>query len=130
MSFISDHVACIERASTETHSFVFQMYRMWGRRLKRLNRTLKRFIKAEKENAETEFYEELLELRELAVPALKLYYRLMRQEFVRFTDEERLFDMMELAVKRFNAFVLEHAIAPVRDPDMTSSLMDINYNYF
>ena len=85
------------------------------------------WIAAEKENKGTEFYEELMELKELALPAFTFYNELMQQRFVRFTDEERLFDMMELAVKRYNAFVLEHRIVPNRDPDgVSTSLMDVS----
>lgn len=36
----------------------------------------------------------------------------MQQEFVRFTDEQELFEKMELAVISFNAFVLKHSVPP------------------
>lgn len=52
----------------------------------------------------------------------------MRQEFVRFTDEQ-MFEKMELATKNCNALVTEYStpLEGNRDPDrMTSSLADIN----
>ena len=70
---------------------MFQMYALWGRRIKKLNRILKRWIAEEKENEETEVYEDLIEIREFAVSTLRLYNRLMQKEFVRFTDEQELF---------------------------------------
>ena len=98
----------------ETQSFVFQMSEIEadGKRLRRLNRKLKRWIEGDKENEETEFHEELVELREHVVAGLRLYYRLHRQEFVRLSDEYKLFELAEVAVKKFNAFVIEHSIPP------------------
>ena len=83
-----------------------------GKRLRRLNRKLKRWIEGEKENEETEFHEELVELREHAVVGLRLYYRLHRQKFVHHRDEYKLFELAERAVKKFNAFVIDHSIPP------------------
>ena len=84
-----------------------------GKRLKRLNGKLKRWIEGDKENEETEFYVEMTETREHALAGLRLYRHLKRQTFVRLTDEYRLFEMAEIAVKKFNAFVIEHLITPV-----------------
>ena len=67
---------------------MFQMYKLWGRRLKTLNRILKHWIAGEKENEKTEFYTDLIELRELVIPALRLYNQLIQQKFVRFTDDD------------------------------------------
>ena len=69
-------------------------------------------MKGEKENGETEFYVELEDIREHAMIGLRLYNRLRRQEFVRLTDEYKLFELAEIAVKKFNAFVIEHSIPP------------------
>ena len=101
-----------ERVVAETQSFVFQMCEIDedGARLQRLNRRMKRWIEGEKENEETEFFEELVEIREHALAGLRLYRRLRRQTFVRLTDERKLFELAEIAVKKFNAFVLEHSI--------------------
>ena len=89
------------------------MYALWGRRLKRLNRTLKLLVVGEEENKDTDFYCDLTDLRECAVPALKLHNPLTQQEFVRFTDEERLFEMMEIAVKKFNFLLIEYFVPNV-----------------
>ena len=83
-----------------------------GKRLKRLYRRMKRWIEGEKENEETEFYEELVEIREHALAGLRLYRRLRRQTFVHYRDERELFEKAEVAVKKFNAFIIEHSIPP------------------
>ena len=103
-----------ERVVAETRSFVFQMCDIEedGARLKRLHRRMRRWLEGEKENKETEFYEELNEIRLCALAGLKLYRRLKRQTFVRLTDEYKLFDKAEVAVKKFNAFVMDHSIPP------------------
>ena len=103
-----------ERVVAETQSFVFQMCEIDedGARLQRLNRRMKRWIEGEKENEETEFYDELVEIREHALVGLRLYRRLKRQTFVRSSDECKLFELAEIAVKKFNAFVMEHSIPP------------------
>ena len=103
-----------ERVVTETQSFVFQMCDIDedGARLKRLNRRMRRWLEREKENEETEFFEELVEIRLCALAGLKLYRRLCRQTFVHHRDEYKLFELAERAVKKFNAFVLDHSTPP------------------
>ena len=103
-----------ERVVAETQSFVFQMCDIEedGKRLHRLNRRMKRWMEREKENEETEFFEELAEIRLCALAGLKLYRRLKRQEFVHHRDEYKLFELAEVAVKKFNAFVLDHSTPP------------------
>ena len=91
------------------------MYVLWGRRLKTLNRRLKRWIEDEKENEEEDMCRDLVEVKELTVVALRLYRRLIRQEFVRVTDEQELFDKMELAVKCFNDVVRFYSTPPGSD---------------
>ena len=99
------------------------MYLLWGRRLKGLNRRLKRWIGDEKENEETEMYKDLVDVKELTVSALRLYNRLMRQEFVCVTDEEELFEKMELAVKTFNSVVTYYSTPPESNEDVPFSVM-------
>ena len=98
----------------ETRSFVFQMCEIDedGKRMKRLSRRMKRWIEGEKENHETEFYAEMCEIEEHALVALRLYRRLKRQTFVHHRDEYKLFELAETAVKKFNAFVMDHSIPP------------------
>ena len=107
----------------ETLIIVFQMYVLWGRRLKRLNKRLKQWIVNEKENEEMEMYEDLLDVRTLVLHALELYKRLMRQRFVRFTDEHELYERMETAVKAFNAFVIYYSTPPDSSDDVPFSLL-------
>ena len=66
---------------------------------------------------------DLVEVRELTVSALRLYHRLMRQEFVRVTDEEELFEKMELAVKTFNEVVTYYSVPPESNADEPFSVM-------
>ena len=90
------------------------MYVLWVRRLKKLNKTVKLWIRVEKENEEPELYEDLMELREYIGPVspVRLSNRLSQQEFVTFTEEQELFEKMEIAVKRFNALVTHYSIPP------------------
>ena len=114
----SCHTECRERVVAETQSFVFQMYELWGRRLKRLNKMVKRFIASEKENSECPLYEELVELnRDLVLPALRLYDRLMSQEFVRVREQQELAERTNRAVGTFNELVMEFSIPPFEGHD-------------
>ena len=45
-------------------------------------------MRFEKENEESEIYLDLMELRDCVGPVLRLGNHLLRQEFVRFTEEE------------------------------------------
>ena len=94
---------------------------LWGRRLKILNKRLKRWIEDEKENEEEDMSRDLVEVKELTVIALRVYRRLMRQEFVRVTDEEDLFNKMELAVKCFNDVVRFYSTPPESNEDVPLS---------
>ena len=66
---------------------------------------------------------DLVEVKELTVAALRLYNRLMRQEFVRVTDEQELFEKMELAVKSFNEVVTYYSTPPESKADEPFSVM-------
>ena len=103
-----------ERVVAETQSFVFQMCDIEedGKRMKRLSKRMKRWIEGEKENHESEFYAEMCEIEEHALVALRLYRRLRRQTFVHHRDEYKLFELAETAVKKFNAFVIDHSTPP------------------
>ena len=54
----------------------------------------------------------MCEIRECVLVGLRLYRRLKRQTFVHRRDEYKLFELAERAVKKFNAFVLDHSIPP------------------
>ena len=94
---------------------------LWGRRLKILNKRLKRWIEDEKENEEEDMSRDLVEVKELTVIALRVYRRLMRQEFVRVMDEQDLFNKMELAVKCFNDVVRFYSTPPESNEDVPLS---------
>ena len=83
----------------------------------------------EKENGETEVYVDLLILkREHVSPAIRLYNRLMRQEFIRYSDEQALRVKIHFAVLAYNKLVDECSTPPEgnTDPDGDiTSLVDI-----
>ena len=99
------------------------MYLLWGRRLKKFNRRLKRWIESEKENKDTEIYEGLVYIKGLTVSALRLYNRIMQREFVRLSEGEELFERMELAVQSFNEFVLYYSTPPENTDDVPFSVL-------
>ena len=99
------------------------MYLLGGRRLKRLDKRLKRWVADEKENKDKEMYKDISDVRELVLSALGLYNRLMRREFVRVTDKEELFEKMELAVKTFNSVVTYYLTPPESNEDVPFSVM-------
>ena len=105
---------------TETQLFVFQMYgrrELWGRRLKRVNKFVKQWLAMEKENEETEIYEDLLDLKNNhIVPALRLYNKLVSQEFVRVRDEQEFAERTNRAVETFNSFVKDYSVPPDSNP--------------
>ena len=77
-----------------------------------MNGRLKRWIADEKENEDTEIYEDLVYIKGLTMSALRLYNRIMSREFVRLSEGEELFEQMELAVKSFNEFVIYYSTRP------------------
>ena len=115
---------------------MFQMYEEWGRRLKKLKKVMKEWMEYEKENKETEVYDDLRILRaNYVMPAIRLYNYLRRQEFVRSSDYTRLDIKTEQAVMAYNKLVTDYT-GPLyevsRDPDGISTAMvdvDILNNY-
>ena len=66
-----------------------------------------------KDNGENELYKDMSEFkREFATPLFRLYNRLISQEFVRLTDEERLSKMLDEALHRFNDLVTFYSTPP------------------
>ena len=107
------------------------MYEQWGRRLKKLNGLVKEWMEYEKENDTTEVYEDLLNFKAAhVVPAIQLYNRLKRQEFVCNSDYTQLDLRTEEAVITYNKLVMEYCAEPngaQADPDgMSTSLMDMS----
>ena len=96
------------------HTYVvFQMYTLWVRRLKQLRRGLRKCLRGEKENKGNEFYQDMVEFkRDFAVPLFKFYNRLNRQNFVRFTDEEKFYRMLDEALRRFKDLIDFYSVLP------------------
>ena len=89
------------------------MYKLWGRRIKQLKREVKRCLHGEKENKGNELYKDMLYFkREFLIPASGLYDRLMQQEFVHFTDEEKLFRMLDKTLHRFKDLIDFYSTPP------------------
>ena len=89
------------------------MYKLWGRRIKQLRREVKKCLRGEKENEENELYIDMKEFkRDFLLPVSTLYNRLNSQEFVRFTDEEELFRMLDEALHRFKYLIDFYSVPP------------------
>ena len=108
------------------------MYGLWRKHLKQLNREVKRWMRNEKENGETEVYVDLLSFkREHVSPAIRLYNRLNRQGFVHYRDEQALRFKVHFAVLAFNDLVEEYSTPPEGglDPDEEITAL-INVEHF
>ena len=89
------------------------MYKLWGRRIKELIREVKKCLRGDKENGENELYMDMKEFkRDFLLPVSTLYNRLNSQEFVRFTDEEKLFKMLDEALHRFKNLIDFYSTPP------------------
>ena len=106
---------------------MFQMYEEWGRRLKKLKKVMNEWMQYEKENKETEVYDDLRILRaNYVMPAIRLYNCLRRQEFIRSSDYTKLDLKTEQAVMAYNKLVMDYT-GPLydvtSDPDGISTAM-------
>ena len=106
------------------------LYELWGRRIKEAKGCVGRWMKGEKENEETEVYDDLrIFTRHYLKPAIKLYTKLRRQEsnneFVRNSDLTALDLKTEQLVMAYNKLVMEYEYEPraSTDPDGTSTAM-------
>ena len=89
------------------------MYALWGRRIKQLKREVRRCLRGEKENKGNELYKDMLHFkREFLTPLLTLYDRLNSQEFIRFTDEEKLFKMLDKTLHMFKDLIDFYSTPP------------------
>ena len=101
---------------------MFQMYVLWGRRIKQLKREVRKCLRGEKENKENELYKDMLYFkREFGVPLFSFYDRLMQQEFIRFTDEEKLFKMLDETLHRFKDLIEFYSTPPESHSDVPFS---------
>ena len=89
------------------------MYKLWGRRIKELRREVRKCLRGDKKNGEYELYMDMKEFkRDFLLPVSTLYNRLNSQEFVRFTDEEKLFKMLDEALHRFKNLIDFYSTPP------------------
>ena len=89
------------------------MYKLWGRRVKQLKREVKKCLRGEKENKENELYKVMMFFeREFGVPLFSFYDRLMQQEFIRFTDEQNFFEMLDETLCRFKDLIDFYSVPP------------------
>ena len=91
----------------------FQMYALWGRRIKQLKREVRKRLRGEKENRENELYKDMMFFkREFATPLFDFFERLNGQEFIRFTDERRLFEMLDETLRVFKDLIDFYSVPP------------------
>ena len=89
------------------------MYKLWVRRVKQLKREVKKCLHGEKENKDNELYNDMLRFkREFLLPLLRLYRRLNGQEFIRFTDEEKFFEMLDEALSMYKDLIDFYSVPP------------------
>ena len=96
------------------HTYVvFQMYRLWVRRLKQLKREVRKCLHGEKENKNNQLYKDMLHFkREFFTPLFDFYKRLNDQEFVRLTDEYKLFKMLDNTLRLFKDLIDYYSVPP------------------
>ena len=106
------------------------LYELWGRRIKQAKGCVDRWMEGEKENKETEVYDDLkIFTRHYLKPAVKLYHKLRRQEvnheFIRNSDYTQIELKTEQMVMAYNKLVMEYEYEPREstDPDGTSTAM-------
>ena len=67
----------------------------------------------EKENKDNQLYKDMLHFkREFLLPLLAMYRRLDAQEFVRFTDEEKFFKMLDNTLRLFKDLIDYYSVPP------------------
>ena len=70
-------------------------------------------MNGEKENKGNQLYKDMLYFkREFLAPLMALYNRLNRQEFIRFTDEEEFFRMLDRALFLFKDLIDFYSVPP------------------
>ena len=89
------------------------MYVLWVRRLKQLKREVRKCLHGEKENKDNQLYKDMLHFkREFLLPLMRLYNRLSSQEFIRFTDEEKFFKMLDNTLRLFKDLIDYYSVPP------------------
>ena len=94
-----------------------------------MNREVKCWMNLEKENEEAEVYEDLLSLRrEHVSPAVRLYNKLLRQKFIRHSEEQALRERIYYAVIAYEELIYNYSrsVEGTRDPDEDgTALIDV-----
>ena len=83
------------------------------RRVRQLKREVKKCLHGEKENKNNALYKDMRHFkREFLLPLLALYNRLNSQEFIRFTDEEKFFNMLDDTLRLFKDLIDFYSVPP------------------
>ena len=83
------------------------------RRMNQLKREVKKCLHGEKENKDNQLHKNMLHFKtEFLLPLFRLYRRLNAQEFVRFTDEEKFFKMLDQALYLFKDLINYYSVPP------------------
>ena len=78
-----------------------------------MKRGLRCCLHGEKENKGNDFYQDMKEFkRDFAVLLFEFYDRLNSQNFIRFTYEEKLFKMLDEALRRFKDLIDFYSVPP------------------
>ena len=104
------------------------VHELWGKKIREVKRMLTAWMIQEKENEESELYDDLRMIkRHYLRPAIQLYNSLNHEEFVRNSDIIALNIKTEQLALAFNKLIDDHSEPPLADPDdMVSSLVDLN----
>ena len=74
---------------------------------------MRRLLRGEKENKDNALYKDMLHFkREFLAPLLSLYERLNNQEFIRFTDERKFFNMLDRTIRLFKDLIDFYSVPP------------------
>ena len=74
---------------------------------------MKKCLHGEKENKNNELYKDMLHFkREFLAPLLAMYRRMNSQEFIRFTDEEKFFKMLDKTLRLFKDLIDFYSVPP------------------
>ena len=80
--------------------------------MRQLKREVKKCLFGEKENKGNQLYKDMFCKREFLAPLLALYNRLSCQKFIRFSDEEKFFKMLDRALFLFEDLIEFYSVPP------------------
>ena len=83
------------------------------KRMRQLKREVRKCLHGEKENKDNALYKDMLHFkREFLAPLLALYNRLNSQNFIRFTDEEKFYRMLDETLRLFKDLIDFYSVPP------------------